>query len=226
MIEIICKDGEFLAKGTVTLGLAGTYENKDFGEEHIEIRFDLAETLKELNKEDSYFFKPLMPYLKDIPRDGDSIAKGLSEYYNQKENEAEKHVKEINDCLLYHLFENLEACEYPFWEIEDTVIPGSLDGIDPEETVYTKMCVYDYKKFFYETPNNGTIEKIDLEAKLREGFPMFNFDALYENIEPEGISLSGRFLEFQFSDKWGATLYECAYDRFDENFTSCDWHNH
>lgn len=49
---------------------------------------------------------------------------------------------------------------------------------------------------------------------------------LYENIEQEGMTLDGRFISFQFSDAWGAMLYECAYDRFDENFTSCDWHNH
>ena len=39
-------------------------------------------------------------------------------------------------------------------------------------------------------------------------------------IEREGIAFDGRYLKFQFSDKWRALLYECAYDEFDENFTS------
>lgn len=225
MVEIICKDGKFLAKGTFTLGLAGTYINEDFDGEQIEIGYNLEEVLGELDKEDSFFFKPLFPYLKDKPRDGYSIAKGLAEYYNQKEKEAAEHVKEINDNLLFNLFDNLENCGYPFWEIKEAVAPG----YNPEEldgSVYDGGDVYKYSDEFDGRPNNGTREYLDFEAKLRKWYPMFNFDGLYQNIEPEGIALDGRYLKFQFSDKWGALLYECAYDEFDENFTSTDWHNH
>lgn len=225
MVEIICRDGHFLVKGSFTLGLAGTYLNESFEDDNITIQPTLDEVIEDLDSEDPYAFKPLFPYLKDKTRDGDSIAKGLAEYYNQKEKEAAEHVKEINDNLLYNLFWNLEGCGYPFWEIEEAV----AEGYDPEkidDSVY-RGKVYNFDDYFEDRPNNGTAKKrVDFEAKLRKWFPMFNFDGLYQNIESEGISFNGEFLEFQFSDKWGARLYECAYDRFDGNFTSCDWHNH
>ena len=180
MIQVIYENGQFLAKGTFSLGIAGVYENKEFGQEQIEIDADLDYILKELKKEDSFLYQPLFPYLKDKGEDGAAIAKGLEDYYNQKE-------AEIYD---------------------------------------TEESVYDWESDFYEKPNNGTMQKTDVEGKLRKMYPMFNFDGLYQSIIPEGICLDGRFLKFQFSDGWGAQLLECAYDRFDENFTSCEWHNH
>ena len=230
MIQVIYENGQFLVKGTFSLGIAGVFENKEFGQEQIEIDGELEDILDELKDENSFSYEPLFPYLKDKGEDGAAIAKGLEEYYNQKEKEIEENVKQINDCILYHLFENLEACGYPFWEIEEAIIPGSLANYDMEQLeaqIYdTEESVYDWESDYYEKPNNGTMQKIDVEGKLRKMYPMFNFDGLYQSIVPEGICLSGRFMEFQFSDGWGAQLLECAYDRFDENFTSCDWHNH
>lgn len=225
MVEIIYRDGKFLAKGSFTLGLAGTFVNEDFDGDCIEIEPSLDDILEELDGKKPFFFTSLLPYLNDKPRDGDSIAKGLAEYYNQKEKEAAEHVKEINDNLLFNLFDNLEACGYEFREIEEAVAEG-YDTENLDDDPYINSKVFEYSNYFDGRPNNGTREYIDFEAKLREWFPMFNFDGLYENIEPEGITFDGRFLKFQFSDNWGAQLYECAYDEFDENFTSCDWHNH
>ena len=225
MVEIICKDDMFLVKGSFTLGLAGTYVNETFEDESITIQPTLDEILEELDNENSFTMKPLFPYLKDKPRDGDSIAKGLAEYYNQKEKEAAEHVKEINDNLLFHLFWNLEGCGYEFREIEEAVVEG-YDTEALDDDIYSNSNVFKYHDYFDKRPNNGTVERVDFEAKLREWFPMFNFDGLYKNIEPEGMTFDGRFISFQFSDKWGAQLLECAYDEFDENFTSRDWHNH
>ena len=225
MVEIVCRDGKFLVKGSFTMGLAGNYISETFEDENISVRPTLDELLKELDKDKSFRFTPLFPYLKDKPRDGDSIARGLAEYYNQKEKEAAEHVGEINDNLLFNLFWNLEACDYAFWDTE-----GALaDGYDPDEVDANDPFdgkVDKFSDYFYKRPSNGTRERVNFEEKLREWFPMFNFDGLYENIEPEGMTFDGRFISFQFSDNWGAELYECAYDRFDENFTSCDWHNH
>ena len=225
MVEIIYRDGKFLVKGSFTLGLAGTFVNEDFDDEEIEIESTLDDILEELDGKKPFFFTALFPYLKDKPRDGDSIAKGLAEYYNQKEKEAAEHVKEINDNLLFNLFWNLYGSGYPFWEIKESV----AEGYDPEQLddfVYDGGNVDEFSDYFDRRPNNGTREYIDFEAKLREWYPSFNFDGLLKNIQSQGIVFDGRFLKFQFSDKWGAQLYECAYDEFDENFTSCDWHNH
>lgn len=103
MIEVIYAGGKFLAKGTFSLGIAGVFENKDFNDSNIQIISTLNHILKETEKEDSFMYQPLWPYLK---------GKG----------------------------------------------------------------------------GNGEM--------------------------------------FQFSDSWGKELFCGAYDRFDENFTSCDWHNH
>lgn len=221
MVEMICKDDMFLVKGSFTMGLAGTYVNETFEDEIITVEPTLDDILEELDDEDS----PLFPYLNDKPRDGDSIAKGLAEYYNQKEREAAEHVKEINDNLLFHLFEDLYGSGYPFWEIKEAVAvgydPGKLDN-----SVYSGGNVNEFYDYFDRRPNNGTVKRVDFEAKLREWYPMFNFDGLYENIKPERLTFDGGFLQFQFSDKWGARLYQGAYDEFDANFTSRDWHNH
>lgn len=225
MVEIICRDGKFLVKGSFTMGLAGTYVNETFEDENISVEPTLDEIVDELDKGKSFTLEPLLPYLKDKPRDGESIAKGLAEYYNQKENEAAEHVGEINDNLLFHLFWNLEGCGYAFWDIEGALVEGcDPDEVDANEPYHDE--VFKCHDYFDKRPNNGTRERVNFEEKLREWFPMFNFDGLYENIDPEGMTFDGRFISFQFSDKWGAELYECAYDRFDEKFTSCDWHNH
>ncbi|MDE6219399.1 MAG: hypothetical protein K2G51_03025 [Lachnospiraceae bacterium] len=55
---------------------------------------------------------------------------------------------------------------------------------------------------------------------------MFNFDALYESMIPEGIGFSGSFIDFQFSDGWDWYMIENAYLSFDENFVPYDRHNH
>lgn len=226
MIEVIYSDGKFLAKGTFSLGIAGVFENKDFNDSIIEIDGTLNQILKELEKEDSFSYLPLFPYLKGNGNTGEAIACGLADYYNQKEREAQENIKQINDCILCNLFERLEDCEYPFWEIKQAIIPGSIDEQSIDSIYDTQENIYEWADDFYEKPNNGTITKTDVEGKLRKMFPMFDFDALYQSIIPEGIVLKGRFIEFQFSDSWGKGLFCSAYDRFDENFTSCDWHNH
>ncbi|GFI22299.1 hypothetical protein IMSAGC011_01074 [Lachnospiraceae bacterium] len=231
MMEIKYQDEKFLAKGTFSIGIAGVYENKDFGEGNIEINIELEDILEDLQKGNSSLYEPLFPYLKDKGEAGAAIAKGIADYYNQKEREIKENVKQINDYILYRLFDNLEDCGYPFWEIEEAVLPGSLDGYDMDhltEEIYSAEESIGSWGFnlFAEQPNNGTVAKPDLESRLRKQYPMFNFDGLYESMEQDCLYLSGRFMSFQFSDGWGAQLLCAAYDEFDENLASCDWHNH
>ena len=231
MIEIKYEDGKFHAKGTFSIGIAGVYENKDFDEGNITIDIELDDVLDALQEEKSFEFEPLRSYLKDKGEDGAAIAKGLADYYNQKETEIKENVKQINDFILYHMFDDLEACGYPFWEIEEAILPGSLDGYDMDNL---ETQIYDTQesisswgfKAFYKQPNNGTLEKPDIEGRLRQQYPMFNFDGLYASMEQDCLYLTGRFMSFQFSDGWGEQLLCAAYDEFDENLTSTDWHNH
>jgi len=231
MIEIICKDRCFLVKGSFSIGIAGTYTNEDFGDENIMIGDTLDEILEELQDEDSFWYKPLFPYLKSETADSDGIARGLTAYYNQKENEIRINEKQINDCILYRLFSDLTGCGYPFWEIEEAIMPESMkkgSGEFREKEVYSKETaeVFQWSDEFDCVPNNGTVDKTDVEGGLRELFPMFNFDGLVRTMIPEGLSLQGRFIAFQFSDGWGSNLLECAYDEMDENLAFRDWHNH
>ena len=80
MIEIIFKEDRFLAKGTFSMGIAGVFENKDFGDGNIEIDAGLQEILKELQKEDSFRYQPLFPYLRGKGEDGEANAGGLADY--------------------------------------------------------------------------------------------------------------------------------------------------
>lgn len=140
MIEVTYQDDRFLVKGSFALGLAGIFTNQTFDDTMLEISDDYDYICQELAKPKSWDYQPLFPYLKADNPTPQLIAAGLAAYYNQKEREAQQHIKEINDCLLYHLFENLENCAYTFWEIPEAVVPGSLAACDPDEL---ESLIYD-----------------------------------------------------------------------------------
>lgn len=228
MLEIKYDNGNFLAKGTFSVGIAGVYENQDFEDETITIEIELEELLADLQREHPHFYAPLSPYLADKGTDGAAVARGLEEYYNHIEDEIRKNIKQINDCLLYHIFCDLEGCGFPFWEIEEAVIPEWLENDDDEEEIYPPFeeSIYYWGSSFKDLPNNGTVEKPDVEGRLRKQYPMFNFDGLYQTMIPDSVSLDGSEINIQFSDGWDACMIECAYLSFDENFAPHDWHNH
>ena len=58
------------------------------GNENIMINDTLEEIMKELQDEDSFWYKPLFPYLKSETADSGGIARGLTAYYNQKEKKS------------------------------------------------------------------------------------------------------------------------------------------
>ena len=100
MIEVIYRDDKFLAKGSFALGLAGTFTNNTFDDTMIQFSNDYDYICQELTKPDSWAYKPLFPYLQTVAKPTEQqIAAGLAAYYNQKEQEAQQHIKEINDCF-------------------------------------------------------------------------------------------------------------------------------
>lgn len=70
MVDIICRDESFLVKGSFFMGMAGTYINESFEDENITVSSTLDEILEELEDGDSFWFKPLFPYLKGKTADG------------------------------------------------------------------------------------------------------------------------------------------------------------
>lgn len=226
MIDVICDNGIFKAKGSFSLGIAGVFTNEDFDGEMISFDDDLLDLIIE---RDEFFVEPLLPFIKSD--DPDEIAKGIAEYCNQKEREIAANVKQINDCILFHLFDDIEACGYPFWEIKEAVLPGYLEKYSEDKYDSVVYChqdggIYGLNDYFDDKPNNGTLEKPDVEAMIRKRYPMFNLDGFIKSLEPESLYFNGRFMSFQFSDGWGAELACAAYDELDENFTFGDWHNH
>lgn len=223
------KDDAFLVKGTWYMGIAGTYENKEFNEENITLEYGLSSILDDLEEDDDFFWGPIFPLLKESKKDGDSIASVLTDYYNKKEEEIKKNIKQINSCIWINMFRNMVDCEYPFWETKEAITDEMREKYSDEaiKQIYSSVSDSIYKMYdeYYNSPNNGTIEKTDVEAELRKLFPMFNFDGLIKSIKSEGLVLSGRFIQFQFSDTWGCDFLCSAYDSYDENFASTDWHN-
>lgn len=95
----------------------------------------------------------------------------LAYYYNKKEEEALKNITQINSCILSHLFHDLYACSFHFWELKEAVLPKKFAGYSAEmlESIYADAAseidrMYDE---FHEKPNDGSIAKTDVEATLK-----------------------------------------------------------
>lgn len=229
MIEVIYKDGEFLAKGTFSMGIAGTYENKEYGQGNIHIDLELEELLENWDKEYSWR-EPLKPVLADVPKDGNSIAKALEDYYNNKEKMVLENEKQINDYFLYQLVTNFVDCGTPFWETEQAILEEYRGKYSEEEydEMYSDECydAVDALRDEYEgTPNDGSLKKTDVEQVIRKYFPMFDLNGLLASIKSEYLHFNGAYLIVQFSDGWGREFYCGAYEEFDENLSPTDWHN-
>lgn len=230
MIEIICKDNKLLVKGSFEFGFVGTYENKDFegfGRD-INFNYNLDEILEDIKKqgESSNYYTILKDYIVNDKIDVDIIIKVLTEYYNLKEKQIKKYEKQINDKILFDLFINFYALEYPFWEIEKMCIQEELEKI----FIKNKNCKFDFESFqnckeceLYSSCisdivyiNGKVLEEweeqfrindkivvisdknIDIEANLRKIFPMVNFNFLLNCAKPECITLYGKYITFNF----------------------------
>lgn len=230
MVQVICRDGKFLAKGTFDMGLAGFYENKDFEDRAIQIENSLEDMIQGLDEKDYLWMNPLKPIFEKVPRDGDSLAKALENYINGKEALVQKNRKQVNDYFLYQLILNFVDCDYPFWENENAILPEYKHYREEDfEKIYEDDrldVINDLWEEFDDAPNNGSVQKTDVEALAKKLFPMFDFDGLIKSIEPCVIGFNGSWMAVEFSDGWGGLDFYCsAYEVFDENLAPRDWHN-
>ena len=229
MLKIICKEGHFLAKGTFSIGIAGTFENKDFGEGNIEFTLSLRD-LTDRNT-DLPWIAPLQSVLSNVPTDEHSLAVALENYYNALEAKIQKNSKQLNDYFLFRLIEMFEDCGYPFWETAEAIHEEYRDTYTEEyfDTFYdnpkrTQLVSTLYQEYD-EMPNDGTLAKTDVARFIAEQYPMFNLDGLIASITPEFLTLNGAEFSVQFSDGWDNEFYCGAYDQFDDALTPQDWHN-
>lgn len=220
MVKVIFKDDEFLIEGTFSMGISGIHEDIGF-------EYGFKELAQELEINNYEWIQPLKPYFEGVEKNGDAYAKALEKFINEKEEFVQKNIKQINDYFLYRLVDNFYACGYPFWEVKEAILPefSDYDFEDIYDDDGLNETISNLDKEYYNTPNDNSMEKTDVEAFVRKQFPMFNWDKLIETIIPEGIYFDGAWMSVQFSDNWGYNLYCSAYEKFDENLKPTDWHN-
>lgn len=221
----------FQVKGSINLGILGTIKNKEYGEANIEIRANLEDFLEMVDyKAYPRLAGNLYMCLKDQPRDGESVALILQDYYNEKLRELNKNVKQFNDMILSQMFEWFVDIAYPFWEDERAIAPQyrGRDWSEEVEYLYTEKQdeIYELLQAYkMESPNNGTVQKPDVEQKMREIFYMFNFEGLIDNINLYYFGFYYDLLEFEFEDNWDASIFCSTVCKLNSDFSVKEWNN-
>ena len=225
MLEIKMIDGEFRAKGIFDMGYMGKFVNEDFSGEII------------LPIEDDPLYWDLVKERFDVEHTSeDEIARFLTRYFNDFEEKVQKNIKRVNDNFLVNVFNDLAACGYPFWESAEITVSNAMPKCDIEDEDLLYKSIYkpvetemsNLVNAFWNSPNDGSVEKPDAEEALRRMFPMFDFDAFIKMLVPDCLSLQERGIAFQCSDSLDSyhTIACAAYDELDEKLTFTDWHNH
>ncbi len=226
MIHIKFEDGKFLVKGTFNLGVVGIFENTDYDGNDIRVSKELDEILEELADDDSYSWGMAFESLKKVPKDGEAIAAFMTEYYNKREQGI--NIQQFNGNFWLKVFDMIMSTYYPLCDIEGAILEAYEGEIDNNklESIY-KAAEEEMRSLesYDGLPNDGSILKPDIEKKLRELFPFFNFDGLAKTMIREGLNFNGKKISFQCSDGWGYHLLSSAYDALDEKGKFMDWHN-
>lgn len=211
MFKISCKDNNVEIIGTFDFGYIGIYKNQ---------QIEIIDTLDEIREWD------IVTDNLTADASDNELIDFLNEYFNAFQQKIQNNIKQINDNFLLKVFLDMEACGNEFWEIDALTIKENLPQ-NPEDEVYEPNweLMSKLEEEYNRTPNDNSIEKTDVEAVLRERFPMFDFDKLIESIEPECICLGDGEISFQCSDGLGYVVMCSAYDCLDENLTFRDWHN-
>ena len=229
MVEIKVVNGEFLIRGSFDLGYAGTYTNEEFSNKRIQILDDYEEVLEDCTQ-GHYSWHVINPYLEGKELNEENVAKAISEYYNEVERRVLKCIKQINDNFLIKVFDDMVGCGNEFWDVPNASIKELMPSCQEEaygEVIYQPHWkeIDALSKEYYRTPNNNSLEKSDVEKRLRKSFPMFNMDGFIKGIRPEILCFNGETFSFQCSDSWGKEILCAAYDELDEEFVFTDWHN-
>lgn len=210
------KNEYFVARGAFDLGYLGCYEAKK-----IEVDFDIED------------IPDGMENMVDPEMKPKEIAKKLSQFYQERQKKLLENQKEINNTFLQHIFNDITDCEYPFWETEDGEIesfiikrkmPKNPEDIFSNEVLDKIGQVY---QEYYDKPNDGSVEKTDMEQIISECFPMIKIKSLIDLIEPEYLVFNGANISFQCSsDICGGMLICSAYAEIQKDNLFWDWHNH
>lgn len=214
MIKIKFIDGNAVVNGEFNFGYMGIYKD-----EQIEIYGEVSE-IREWEIVESHF---------DSDFTDDELAEYLTEYFNNFEAKIQSNIKQVNNNFLINIYEySMEGIGQEFWKEPSITnaeyLPENTDGFDP----YT-FCEETWKieEEYEDSPNDGSIQKTDVEKFIRENLPLLNLDAFLAGIVPESMSLNDGSVSFQCSDSidFEHKILCSAYNELDENLTFCDWHN-
>lgn len=210
MIDIQLEGNKLIIAGEICLGYIGTYKDS-------QIQF--VDTIEEIRE-----WKMIADNL-DENCDDPELLDYLDQFYNAYIEKIAKNIKQINDTFLLKVFLDMESCGMEFWEIDKLVVkdkmPADPDGI--YEPYWDTMSELSSK--YVDAPNDGSVEKEDIEQILRNNYPMFDMDAFIKGIVPDVICLCEDGLSFQCSDAFHQSILCCAYDLLDEDLCFTDWHN-
>lgn len=215
MIKIEITDGELSIRGKFNLGYMGIYKD-----EQISIYDDVSEIRK----------WDIVKYHFDSAFTDNELAEYLTEYFNNFEAKIQANIKQVNNNFLINTYEWAEGTGLVFWEVPEItnrkyILKNADEDFDPYEPLchHTEKIMQEYE----DTPNDGSIQKTDVEAFLRENIPLFNLDAFLAGIIPEYMSFGDGNITFQCSDSIDSEhkILCGAYNELDENLTFCDWHN-
>ena len=211
MINIKIENNELKVTGEINLGYIGVYKDS---------KIEFVDSLEEIRE-----WEIVSDNLDVEEFTNEEIVAFLTDYYNAYIKKITDNIKKINDVFLLKTFIDMQECEIEFWSIDELVIEEKMpedceDIYDPYWEFMSKL-----EEDCGETPNDGSVQKIDIEAVLRKNYPMFNFEKFINNIIPEVVTLIDGGLTFQCSDNFGYDILCGAYDRLDENLCFTDWHN-
>lgn len=227
-IEIIYdkKKEEFrVTKGVVDLGYMGIYPY------HLmEVYFDKEEFFEEYEGDDRSW--------REINKDMTEveIAKSLTRYCNERIENLYRNLNELNNCFLAYLFQDMLDVDYHFWEQEEGTPPflitekmPKVSEEDLEDAIFTqevRQRIAQGIGAYYDTPNNGTVKKVDFEQLVRDCFPMIDLSKLTANIYGEYLYIDLEEVTFQCnSDDCDFGIVCGAYAVIQKDNSFFDWHN-
>ena len=99
MVHVKIENGQFLVKGTFDMGIAGVFENKDFGQGNIEIEYKVEDFIKDLDS-DYCWMNEIKDIFKAVAKEDDALAKAMEDYLNKKEAFVQKNSKHFYGGLI------------------------------------------------------------------------------------------------------------------------------
>ena len=165
----------------------------------------------------------------------EEIAKGLTEFYNQRLKDIQKHMVEINQAFLANVMEDVWGTDYHFWEsCPSYVVADQMPSVAPNEmkkAIYTNEVFQETVKLsdkYYKIVMNGEVDNIPyVENFLEEKMPMFDYKKMLRDVYAEYLSLDCLGITVQCSGAGEALNLVCSACVAIQNDNSFyDWHNH